>query len=306
MAEVDTPLDEAWGAEVSAVQEKLQEHWQQLQRWPADRRCGGGPAAPLLSYDRLPRTMRRAFDLEGVRMTKAQVAGLGVAMLMPGSMTLATVGVGAALLVRKAQEQRSVAALNEVAPPAAGEDARWQAVQARCLEHAHELYRRKTCPIEVRYEPGFNVPAKIKVSLYDLNDPLCAMPVGSISGLGGGTGGEGTARLLPGGRCALRPPGSAEAFRMRVYRPAPLLDVVLHDGVEVKRGDRLVLLIAPGGGQVWCHADSARGAGAAGTGETGSGGTRSSDGTCGVERAGSGSTPSPGGAREVHRSHALP
>jgi len=141
-------------------------------------------------------------------------------------------------------------------------------VQAKCLEHAHELLRRKNCPIEVRYEPGEGGPPQLKVSLYSLSDPLCAFPVGSISGLGGGTGGEGAARLAPGDACVLRPQGSADAFRMRIYRPAPFLDVVLHDGVEVRRGDRVVLVAEPNGGKVRCFAAGSFTGGAAGTGET--------------------------------------
>lgn len=265
LQELGIPVDEAWATGAFAVQDMLRgRHWEQFQQWPADRRCGGGAAPPLLSADRLPCTMRRVFDLEGVRLTKTQAAGLGVAMLMPGSMTLAMSSVGAALLIKKAQEQQLLLA----AGAGAGASARWQVVQAKCLEHAHELLRRKMCPIEVRYEPGEGGPPQLKVSLYSLNDPFCAFPVGTVRGLGGGTGGEGAARLAPGEVCTLRPQSSADTFRMRVYRPAPFLDVVLHDGVEVRRGDRVVLLADPCSGKVRCFAAGTFTGGAAGTGET--------------------------------------
>lgn len=252
--EVGLQVDDAFVAGAVAIQDALRgRHWEQFQQWPADRRCGNGAPSPLLSADRLPCTMRRVFDLEGVRLSRTQAAGLGVAMLMPGSMTLSMTCVGAALLIKTAQERRSVVAAGE----GDGDGARWKATQTRCLEHAHELLRRKTCPIEITYIPGKDTPQQLKVCLYSLRDPICALPVGSVRGLDGGTGGESVARLAHGACCALRPTGSADTFRMRVYEPAPLLDIVLHDGIEVKRGDRLALSFPPGGGQIRCFARGA-------------------------------------------------
>lgn len=127
LQELGLPLDEAWAASAYTVQDVLRgPHWERFQQWPADRRCGGGSGPPLLSADRLPCTMRRVFDLEGVRLTKAQAAGLGVAMMMPGSTMIAMSSVGAALLVKKAQEHKSLLA----AGAGAGASARWQVVQA--------------------------------------------------------------------------------------------------------------------------------------------------------------------------------
>eukprot|EP00439_Symbiodinium_sp_Y106_P000940 s1237_g1.t1 len=233
-------------------------HWQQLQQWPADRRCGGG-SDPLLSTDRLPKSLKSAFDLEGVRLTKAQAAGLGVAMMMPGSTVLAMGGVGCALLLNSSQSRGGATG---------GGDAdrdRWQVLQAQSsaygqdkeawLKHAHTLLRRKTCPIEVRYSQGFG-PAVIKVTLYALRDVLCALPVGSLGTWGGGgTGGESVARLARGESCRLRPATDDDFFRLRVYRPAPLLDVVLHNGVQVRRGDRLRVEV-PAGGEACVYCDT--------------------------------------------------
>jgi len=248
--EIGLEADEAFADHAMAVQDALRgRHWEEFQRLPADLHCNKSNM-PLLSADRLPCTMRRVFDLEGVRLSRKQAAGLGLAMLMPGSMTLAMSGVGAALLVRTAREKRSITASGEE-----GEGARWKALQYTCLGHAHELLRRKHIPIEVQYLGREDSPALIKVTLYSLNDPFCAFPVGSIRGLDGGTGGESTARLRHGSRCRLRPPGKSDTFRMRVYEPATLLDTVIHDGVEVKRGDRLILTFPPGGDRrLRCHA----------------------------------------------------
>ncbi|CAE7822670.1 Kcnb2 [Symbiodinium sp. CCMP2592] len=247
--ELDLSLDEAWAAEALAVQEVLRgSHWQQLQQWPADRRCGGG-SDPLLSTDRLPKSLKSAFDLEGVRLTKAQAAGLGVAMMMPGSTVLAMGGVGCALLLNSSQSRGGATG---------GDDAdrdRWQVLQEAWLKHAHTLLRRKTCPIEVRYSQGFG-PAVIKVTLYALRDVLCALPVGSLGTWGGGgTGGESVARLARGESCRLRPATDDDFFRLRVYRPAPLLDVVLHNGVQVRRGDRLRVEV-PAGGEACVYCDT--------------------------------------------------
>lgn len=239
LAEIAVDMDEAWLAEALAVQEVLRgQHAAQLQKWPADRRCGGG-SDPLLSTDRLPRSLKSAFDLEGVRLTKVQAAGLGVAMMMPGSTVLAMGGVGAALLLRSG---RGMARGGE----------KWEALQAEWLKHAHTLLRRKTCPIEVRYTPTALGPAAIKVTLYSLRDVLCAFPVGTLGTWGGGgTGGEATAQLGRNESCRLRPATEEDTFRLRVYRPALLLDVVLHDGVQVERGDRLVVTVSEGEAKVY-------------------------------------------------------
>ena len=229
--EIGVDMDEAWLAEALAVQQVLRgQHAAELQKWPADRRCGGG-SDPLLSTDRLPRSLKSAFDLEGVRLTKVQAAGLGVAMMMPGSTVLAMGGVGAALFLRSGRGS-------------AREGEKWEALQAEWLKHAHTLLRRKTCPIEVRYIASLG-PAVIKVTLYSMRDVLCAMPVGSLGTWGGGgTGGEATARLGHNQSCRLRPATDDDTFRLRVYRPALLLDIVLHDGVQVERGDRLVVTVS--------------------------------------------------------------
>ncbi|CAK9028324.1 Potassium voltage-gated channel subfamily B member 2 [Durusdinium trenchii] len=238
LLEIGVEMDEAWVAEALAVQEVLQgPHRGQLQQWPADRRCGGG-SDPLLSTDRLPRSLKSAFDLEGVRLTKVQAAGLGVAMMMPGSTVLAMGGVGCALLLRSGRESAS-----------ARDGEKWEVLQAKRLDtgsakwlkHAHTLLRRKTCPIEIRFLPSSLAPPVIKVTLYSLRDVLCALPVGT---LGGGTGGEASARLGQNQSCRLRPATEDNSFRLRVYRPGLLLDAVLHDGVQVQRGDRLVVMVS--------------------------------------------------------------
>eukprot|EP00418_Pyrodinium_bahamense_P090950 CAMPEP_0179028812 /NCGR_PEP_ID=MMETSP0796-20121207/9734_1 /TAXON_ID=73915 /ORGANISM="Pyrodinium bahamense, Strain pbaha01" /LENGTH=204 /DNA_ID=CAMNT_0020724957 /DNA_START=1 /DNA_END=615 /DNA_ORIENTATION=- len=164
--------------------------------------------------------------------------------------------LGAVLLVKSARERAKSGPGNVTLEGGSGSD-KWQSIQTRCLKRAHELLRRKSCPIEVRYEEGADGPKTIRACLYDLDDPLCAVPVGALGS--GGTGGEGSAVVGAGGRCALRPAGGADSFRLRVYRPGPLLDTTLHDGVEVRRGDRLVVVASAGGQAVRCFAEAQRG-----------------------------------------------
>eukprot|EP00913_Durusdinium_trenchii_P012298 g11547.t1 len=147
-------------------------------------------------------------------------------------------GVGCALLLRSGRESAS-----------ARDGEKWEVLQAKRLDtgsakwlkHAHTLLRRKTCPIEIRFLPSSLAPPVIKVTLYSLRDVLCALPVGT---LGGGTGGEASARLGQNQSCRLRPATEDNSFRLRVYRPGLLLDAVLHDGVQVQRGDRLVVMVS--------------------------------------------------------------
>lgn len=258
LGEAGLPLDEAWVESAMAVQEVLRgRHWEQLQQWPADRRCGGG-SDPLLSTGRLPTTVRRVLDLEGTRLTKAQAVGLGLFIVVPGTMTVAMGGIGCALLLKTARD------LSRPPPEVPPEADKWQAIQTSCLKQAHKLLRRKSCPIEIRYQGNFG-PKEIKVTLYSVGDPFCALPVGSLKSFTGGTTtGEATARLRSGEHCVLRPPGDADNFRLRVYQPGTLLDTVLNDGVEVRRGDRMVIMPTVDA-KVRCVAESPL---VAGTGET--------------------------------------
>merc|ERR1719401_1341123 len=107
LEEKGMPLDEAWIDGVVAVERLLRgRHFEQLQKWPADRNCGGGKTE-LLSASRLPTTVRRTLDLEGKRLTKTQAAGLGIAMLVPGSMTVGFGAIGVGILYKKAREHFS-------------------------------------------------------------------------------------------------------------------------------------------------------------------------------------------------------
>lgn len=138
LAELDIPLDEAWVSEALAVQQVLRGHsWEQFQQWPSDRRCGAG-RDPLVSTDRLPSSLKRALDLEGVKLSKTQAAGLGVAFFMPGSMTLALGGVGAALMVRKAKEHFA---------QAEGGDTQWEALQSHWLNMLTRYFGARPAPL---------------------------------------------------------------------------------------------------------------------------------------------------------------
>jgi len=194
--------------------------------------------------------MRRAMDLDDVQLSKAQAAGLGVAFMVPGGMTIAMGGVGCALLVKSARRHAwfSMAA-GEASP---GGD-RWETVQSECLEKAHAVFRRKTQPITVRFVVGprsDGLPL-VKIALYALRDPICA---GAISVFGSARG-DSVAYLEPGGACALRPRSSDDCFRMRVYQPAELLNVLLLDGIKACRGDKFALVVGEDG-RVRCVAAS--------------------------------------------------
>merc|ERR1712187_4077 len=130
---LDLPVDDAWLETALGVQQMLQgRHWEQLQRWPADRRCGGGSDS-LLSTGRLPSSMRRTMNLDGVRLSKSQAAGLGVGMMLPGAMTLAMGGIGCALLVKSARRGSLLSWIPGVSGHTQEELAsqQWDALQSR-------------------------------------------------------------------------------------------------------------------------------------------------------------------------------
>jgi len=254
LAARDIILDDAWLSMAGTVQAALQgQHWEQLQQWPSDQRCGGG-SDPLLSADRLPNSIKRSLNLEsGTKLSKTQAAGVAAVMFVPGVMTVGLGGLGAMMLVKKARERSSSSGPSEEAAAQGGD--KWQKIQAACNRHAHELLRRKICPIEVHYNPaneGDTAPKSIRVSLYSTGDVICAVPVGGASI--NRTGGDGTCLLGPDESFALRPSSSADSFRLRVYRPGTFLDETLHGGVEVRRGDRLVIEPCDNGQKVRCFA----------------------------------------------------
>merc|ERR1712061_136429 len=85
-------------------------------------------------------------------------------------------------------------------------------------------------------------------------DPLCAVPVGAMQSMmssGNNSCAQGLAYLNPGGKSALRPGGSDDIFRLRVYQPAEVFDVLLQDNVQACRGDRFVLREV--GGSIRCE-----------------------------------------------------
>lgn len=236
----DTEVGNVWLDGLVATENMLRgHHWEQFQQWPADKRCGGGNNA-LLSAHRLPSTMRRTLDLEGVRLSKAQAAGLGVMMLAPGAMTLAVGGIGATILV-KSVRQRMKNGPGQVDP--------WQRIQSECMQKANQVLRRKTCPVEVVWKPGPHGLPRVRVCLYPINaltEVICVIPAGGYNS-------DSVACLQANERCSLRPRSDADSFRMRVFKPA-LIDVALHDGVEVRRGDRVVVAPTPSG-EVRCFAE---------------------------------------------------
>lgn len=224
------PLDEAWIGGICAVEQILRgRHFEQLQQWPADRRCGGGKT-DLLCTSRLPSQVRRKLDLDGKKLSKVQMAGLGAFCLLPGGFTVGAGVVGVGLLYQKARQLMS----NEPR-----ETDPWKQIQAQCMTQAHALLRRKQCPIQVSYVPGQHGFPKVRVSLYSTKDPLCVIPAGGLNG-------DSSVLLEGGERCSLRPRSDANSFNMRVFKPA-LLDVALNDGVEVKRGDQIAIVMTASG-----------------------------------------------------------
>uniref|UniRef100_A0A7S0ASU7 Uncharacterized protein n=1 Tax=Pyrodinium bahamense TaxID=73915 RepID=A0A7S0ASU7_9DINO len=241
---VGLPLDEAWCQSLGTVRTALERDFsEELKCLPADHLCGSKRDG-LVSTNRLPVIFRRMFDLEGHRLTPVQKAGLGVAIVMPGSGMLAVGGIGAALLLRRArQSNRGV------------DEDPFQTMHAKCLEQAQWLLRRKENPIEVTYLPGAAGlgPPQVKVAAHVRQSmaPLSAVPVGSL-----GTDGVGVACLNHGETCHLRPTGASDDIVVRVFRPS-LINEVLHNGVEVSRGSRVVIVPSSDGG-VKCYASLPR------------------------------------------------
>lgn len=216
---------------------------EELQYLPADHLCGAGKDG-LLSTNRLPALFRRTFDLEGHRLTKAQAAGLGVAIVLPGSGILAGSVLGATLLARKLRHNtRESSSGTGGAHPL-------EQLQGECQKQAKNMLRRKMFPIDVTYLPGaagLGEP-RVKVCAYSLQQAavLCAVPAGGFGEEGGAV-----ATLSHGDTCSLRPKGDADTFWIRVFRPA-LLDVVLCEGLEVHRGGRVVI-VPTANGEVKCY-----------------------------------------------------
>lgn len=231
-------LDEAWIDGILIVERVLRgRHFEQMQKWPADRRCGGGKTS-LLCTSRLPVKVRRELDLEGKKLNKLHLAGLGAAMIIPGSFTVGFGVIGAGLIYKKARSMMNGENEKETDP--------WQRIQSQCMQQAHSLVRRKNCPVEVRYVPGHYGLPKVRVCLYSVTDTIFAIPVGGFNG-------DGEAVLEGGCSCALRPHSDANSFRLRVYKPndsglpAGVGDTALNVGVEVKRGDHIGILTAETG-----------------------------------------------------------
>lgn len=230
------PLDEAWISGIVAVERILRgRYFDQLQQWPADRRCGGGKTE-LLCASRLPCQVRRTLDLDGKRLSKVHAAGIGVVFMIPGSMIVGGSLLGVGLLYKKARDMMS-------SDPELRETDPWKRVQSKCMQQAHSLLRRKNCPIVVRYvDEGQNLP-KVRMCLFSSQDLLCMIPTGGING-------DGTAVLESGKSCALRPRSDVDSFRLRVFKPSLIdgaLDGAVNEGCEVRRGDQVVVVTSAAG-----------------------------------------------------------
>mmetsp|Transcript_4142 Transcript_4142/g.10496 ORF Transcript_4142/g.10496 Transcript_4142/m.10496 type:complete len:373 (-) Transcript_4142:225-1343(-) len=240
---VGLPVDVAWSGVLAALQSELSgpmcEH---LQRLPADHLCSRKKEA-LISTNRLPAMFRRMFDLEGKKLNKVEAAGLGVAMLMPGSGMVALSGLGAILLLRTVQQHGKRGGDADPTDPL-------EALRARCETAARAQIRRKAYPIEIAYLPGAAGPGlpKVKICLYPSRQAalICAVPAGGF-----GADGSGVACVGRGERCTLQPKGTSDAFWLRVFKPG-LIDVALHDGVEILRGGR-VAIVPTADGEVKCY-----------------------------------------------------
>jgi hypothetical protein len=225
-------LEENWIAGIVDVERILRgRHFEQFQKWPADRRCGGGSTA-LLDPSRLPCQVRRTLDLDGKKLSKAQAAGIGVACLLPGSFTIGAGVIGASLLYKKVREKMNSDGTPRETDP-------WKQIQSQCMQSAHALLRRKQCPIEVRFVQGNHGLARVRVCLYSAKDPLCII-------LAGGINSDSSVLVETSQRCAMRPKSDANSFKLRVFKPG-LVDTALNEGVEVRRGDKIAIVITASG-----------------------------------------------------------
>lgn len=157
------------------------------------------------------------------KLNKGHMAALGAVMVLPGGCTVALGGIGVKLLIESVRQQSS------------GDEGPWQLLHARCLQKADAVVRQKMRPIEVRYVNGPAALQSVKICLFSITDTICVVPIG-------GFGGRSTTCLSIGDQCLMQPPGECDRFRLRVYRPA-MLDVALHDGVEVCRNERISLTV---------------------------------------------------------------
>jgi len=118
-------------------------------------------------------------------------------------------------------------------------------MEACAAQRARGWLRRKHFPIEVTYLAGVDgeKTPKIKVVAQDLQSkaPLAVIPLGSL-----GVDGVGVCCLRHGESCSLRPGGSEEIV-VRVF-DSGFVNKVLHDGVAVQRGGRVVIVPSAAGG----------------------------------------------------------
>lgn len=85
---------------------------------------------------------------------------------------------------------------------------------------------------------------EVQVCIYQEADNIRALPAGGD--------GEGVTNISVNEQCFLRPKGEADLFVLQVFELG-LLGAPLHDGIEVRRGDRIV--IRSFGKEVRCFAE---------------------------------------------------
>lgn len=224
----------SWLIGITELKETLQVQFQVLQVVPAGRQCS--KLAPILGmssntpgtfvaqkakqlHAMIPQKVQRSLGLKESGLTRTQIAGMGALMVLPGGWTLAATAVGTALVVDTVKNKMGE-----------GENPLEQ-LQKECLQEAHRLLKQKTFPIQIRYEaPGIE---KVKICLYHAWDALAVVPIG-------GPVSENVATLRRGESTVLRPNTKANVFLLKCFQPA-LFDKPLHAGVEIKRGDNIVL-----------------------------------------------------------------
>lgn len=228
--------DAAWSDTLAAVEAALDgTASEELQYLAADHLCGLGVDG-LFSTNRLPAVFRRMFDLEGARLTKMQAAGLAVALSVPGSSVVAFGGLGAAFLLRRVRQQ-------SLGTQAAGDQEELlMQLRSQGMPRAGALLRRKLLPIDVTYLPGaagLGEP-QVRVCLYPIQQAkvICAVPAGGFGSDGG------SVCVARGERCSMRPKGDGDEFWARIFRPLEpaILDLVLHQGVPIRRGERVIIV----------------------------------------------------------------
>jgi len=192
-------------------------------------------SASGLASVRLPRSACKAVGLWPERHVAGSHATVLSATLMfvPGGFTLAASIIGTAMLFQAGRREYN---------RTDDENEKIRVLETKCFEKAENLLRRKVSPIRLTNALVQEMfPETLKLCLFHENDILELIPAGGINGPGVGYCAKGC-------EAALRPPVSKngnEVFKLKVFRPRPILNEPLLTIMNIRRGDKIMLAPSP-------------------------------------------------------------